>query len=146
MTYREDGDKNASSAKHTVANGISVFGRVRDGLIVAVKPSTVRLNSAGFDHQERQAGWGEEAVSGTEGSGGGGVEEERDGGARLMPRTWKRPRLQVGSGERACRDRPGSTQWLLLAVTGSGGSPAAANARADSGFTSQTLFSVCFSN
>lgn len=69
MTYREDGDKNASSAKHTVANGVSVFGRVLDGLIVAVKPSTVRLNSAGFDHQERQASWGEEAVSGTEGSG-----------------------------------------------------------------------------
>lgn len=56
MTYREDGYKNASSAKHTVANGVSSFGRVLDGLIVAVKPSTVRLNRAGFNDQERQAG------------------------------------------------------------------------------------------
>lgn len=56
VTYREDGDKNASSAKHTVANGVSVFGRVLDGLIIAVKPSTVRLNSAGLNDQERQAG------------------------------------------------------------------------------------------
>lgn len=56
VTYREDGDKNASSAKHTVANGVSIFGRVLDGLIIAVKPSTVRLNSAGLNDQERQAG------------------------------------------------------------------------------------------
>lgn len=56
VTYREDGDKNASSAKHTVVNGFSIFGRVLDGLIVAVKPSTVRLNSAGLNDQERQAG------------------------------------------------------------------------------------------
>lgn len=56
VTYREDGDKNASSAKHTVANGVSIFGRVLDGLIVAVKPSAVRLNSAGLNDQERQAG------------------------------------------------------------------------------------------
>lgn len=56
VTYREDGDKNASSAKHTVANGVSVFGWVLDGLIIAVKPSTVRLNSAGLNDQERQAG------------------------------------------------------------------------------------------
>lgn len=56
MTYREDGDKNASSTKHTVANGVSVFGRVLDGLIVAVKPPTVGLNSAGLNDQERQAG------------------------------------------------------------------------------------------
>lgn len=56
VTYREEGDKNASSAKHTVANGVSVFGRVLDGLIVAVKASTVGLNSAGLNDQERQAG------------------------------------------------------------------------------------------
>ncbi len=56
VTYREDGDKNASSAKHTVANGVSIFGRVLDGLIIAVKPSTVRLNSAGLNDQERKAG------------------------------------------------------------------------------------------
>lgn len=56
VTYREDGDKNASSAKHTVANGVSVFGRVLDGLIVAVKPSAVRLHSASLNDQERQAG------------------------------------------------------------------------------------------
>lgn len=56
VTYRQDGDKNASTTKHTVTNGISVFGRVLDGLIVAVKPSTVRLNSAGLNDQERQAG------------------------------------------------------------------------------------------
>lgn len=62
VTYREDGDKNASSAKHTVANGVSVFGRVLDGLIVAVKPSVVRLNCAGLYDQERQAGWCYEAV------------------------------------------------------------------------------------
>lgn len=55
VTYREDGDKNASSAKHTVANGVSIFGRVLDGLIIAVKPSTVRLNSTGLYDQERQA-------------------------------------------------------------------------------------------
>lgn len=56
VTYRQDGDKNASSAKHTIANGVSVFGGVLDGLIVAVKPSTVRLNGAGLNDQERQAG------------------------------------------------------------------------------------------
>lgn len=56
VTYREDGDKNASSAKHSVANGVSVFGRVLDGLIVAVKPSTIGLNSTGLNDQERQAG------------------------------------------------------------------------------------------
>lgn len=56
VTYRQDGDKNASGAKHTVANGVSVFGRVLDGLIVAVKPPAVRLNSAGLNDQERQAG------------------------------------------------------------------------------------------
>lgn len=56
VTYREDGDKNASSAKHTVANGVSVFGRILDGLIVAVKPSAVRLHSASLNDQERQAG------------------------------------------------------------------------------------------
>lgn len=56
VTYRQDGDKNASGAKHTVANGVSVFGRVLDGLIVAVKTSAVRLNSAGLNDQERQAG------------------------------------------------------------------------------------------
>lgn len=56
VTYREDGDKNASSAKHTVANGVSIFGRVLDGLIIAVKPSTVRLNSTGLNDQERQTG------------------------------------------------------------------------------------------
>lgn len=55
VTYREDGDKNASSAKHTVANGVSIFGRVLDGLIIAVKPSTVRLNCTGLYDQERQA-------------------------------------------------------------------------------------------
>lgn len=66
MTYRQDGYKNASSGKHTVANGVSVFGWVLDGLIVAVKPSMVRLNSAGLNDQERQAGLCEEAVSGTE--------------------------------------------------------------------------------
>lgn len=56
VTYRQDGDKNASGAEHTVANGVSVFGRVLDGLIVAVKPSAVRLNGAGLNDQERQAG------------------------------------------------------------------------------------------
>lgn len=55
VTYREDGDKNTSSAKYTVANGVSIFGRVLDGLIIAVKPSMVRLNSAGLNDQERQA-------------------------------------------------------------------------------------------
>lgn len=55
-TYREDGDENASSAEHTVANGVSIFGRILDGLIVAVKASMVRLNCAGFNDQERQAG------------------------------------------------------------------------------------------
>lgn len=56
VTYRQDGDKNASSAKHTIANGVSIFGRVLDGLVIAVKPSTVRLNSASLNDQERQAG------------------------------------------------------------------------------------------
>ena len=57
VTYREDGDKNASSAKHAVANGVSVFGRVPDGLVVAVKAPAVGLNGAGLNDQERQAGW-----------------------------------------------------------------------------------------
>lgn len=56
VTYRQDGDKNAGGAKHTVANGVSVFGRVLDGLIVAVKPSAVRPHGAGLNDQERQAG------------------------------------------------------------------------------------------
>lgn len=82
VTYREDGDKNASSAKHTVANCVSVFGRVLDGLIVAVKPSAVRLHSASLNDQERQAGQRDEAVSGTERNREGGG----DGGGGLMIR------------------------------------------------------------
>lgn len=87
-TYRQDGDQNAGAAEHTVANGVSVFGRVSDGFITAVKPSTVRFNSAGLNDQEREAGQCEEAASGTQtkkGVVGVGVGEgERDGSARLM--------------------------------------------------------------
>lgn len=53
---RQDGDKNTGRAEHTVTNGVSAFGRVLDGLVVAVKPSAVRLHRAGFNDQERQAG------------------------------------------------------------------------------------------
>ena len=65
VTYREDGNKNASSTKHSVANGVSPFGRVLDGLIVAVKPTAVGLNSTSLYDEERQAGyvgkqWGRE--------------------------------------------------------------------------------------
>jgi hypothetical protein len=57
VTYRKDGDKNASSRKHSVAYGVSVFGRVLDGLIVAVKASVVGLYSTSLYDQERQAGY-----------------------------------------------------------------------------------------
>lgn len=57
MTYRKDGDKNASSRKHSVAYGVSVFGRVLDGLIVAVKASVVGLDSTSLYDQERQASY-----------------------------------------------------------------------------------------
>lgn len=88
VTYRQDGDQNAGAAKHAVANGVSVFGRVSDGFIIAVKPSTVRLNSAGLNDQERQAGQCEEAArrhTDKEGWWGVGAGEgEKNGGARLM--------------------------------------------------------------
>ena len=57
MTYREDGNKNASSTKHSIANGVSPFGWVLDGLIVAVKPTAVGLNSTSLYDEERQAGY-----------------------------------------------------------------------------------------
>ena len=118
VTYREDGDKNASSAKHTVANGVSVFGRVLDGLIIAVKPSTVRLNSAGLNDQERQAGWCEEAVSGTERMGVVGVdgwgerERERDGGGGLIQRKLLGSQVQAGGN----KGTPGTGSIHCVAV------------------------------
>lgn len=65
-TYRQDGDQNACSTEHTITNGVSAFGRVLDGFIIAVKPSTVRLNRTRLNDQERQAGWCEAAVNSTE--------------------------------------------------------------------------------
>lgn len=56
-TYREDGNKNAHTTKHGIANGVSLFSWVADGLVGTVKPTLVRLYGASLNDQERQASY-----------------------------------------------------------------------------------------
>lgn len=48
-TYRDDGNKNASETEHGIAYGVSVFIRIPDGLVTAVKPALIRLDHASFN-------------------------------------------------------------------------------------------------
>lgn len=57
MTYREDGNKNANTTKHSITNGVSLFSGVADGLVRTVKPALVRLYGASLNDQERQASY-----------------------------------------------------------------------------------------
>lgn len=56
-TYREDGNKYANTTKHGIANGVSLFSGVADGLVRTVKPALVRLYGASLNDQERQASY-----------------------------------------------------------------------------------------
>lgn len=56
-TYREDGNKYANTTKHGIANGVSLFSGVADGLVQTVKPALVRLYGASLNDQERQASY-----------------------------------------------------------------------------------------
>lgn len=57
MTYREDGNKNANTTKHSITNGVSLFSGEADGLVRTVKPALVRLYGASLNDQERQASY-----------------------------------------------------------------------------------------
>lgn len=56
-TYREDGNKYANTTKHGIANGVSLFSGVADGLVGTVKPALVRLYGASLNDQKRQASY-----------------------------------------------------------------------------------------
>lgn len=56
-TYRDYGNKNANTTKHSIANGVSLFLGVADGLVRTVKPALVRLYGASLNDQERQASY-----------------------------------------------------------------------------------------
>lgn len=69
-TYRQDGDDDPHGTEHGVVDGLTAFQGVLDALIVAVKPTTVRLNGACLDDEEGQSRWGntqERSVQGAEG-------------------------------------------------------------------------------
>lgn len=57
-TYRQDGDDDPHGAEHSVVYGLTDFQGVLDALIVAVKPTMVRLNGACLDDEEGQSRWG----------------------------------------------------------------------------------------
>lgn len=51
---RQDGDDNPHCAEHSVVYRLADFQGVLDALVVAVKPSTVRLDGAGLNDEEGQ--------------------------------------------------------------------------------------------
>lgn len=57
-TYRQDGDDDPHSTEHSVVYGLTDFQGVLDALVVAVKPTAVRLNGACLDDEEGQSRWG----------------------------------------------------------------------------------------
>lgn len=57
MTYREDGNKNAHTTKHSITNGVSLFSGEADGLVRTVKAALVWLYGASLNDQERQASY-----------------------------------------------------------------------------------------
>lgn len=56
-TYREDGNDDPHGAEHSVIYCLTSFQWVLDALIIAVKPSVVRLDGACLDDKERKARW-----------------------------------------------------------------------------------------
>lgn len=56
-TYREDGYDDPHCTEHSVIDGLPSLQRVLDTLIIAVKPSLVRLDGARLNDEEGQAGW-----------------------------------------------------------------------------------------
>lgn len=57
-TYRQDGNDDPHGTEHGVVDGLTAFQGVLDALIVAVKPTAVRLNGACLDDEEGQSRWG----------------------------------------------------------------------------------------
>lgn len=74
-TYREDGNKYANTTKHGIANGVSLFSGVADGLVRTVKPALVRLYGASLNDQERQASYKRDK-KGEKTAGGEGEKQE----------------------------------------------------------------------
>lgn len=56
-TYREDGNDDPHGAEHSVIYCLTSFQWVLDALIIAVKPSVVRLDGACLDDKEGEARW-----------------------------------------------------------------------------------------
>lgn len=56
-TYRQDGDDDPHRTEHSVVYSLTDFQGILDALIIAVKPSTVRLNGACLDDEEGQSRW-----------------------------------------------------------------------------------------
>lgn len=56
-TYREDGDDDPHGAEHSIVYCLTSFQGILDAVIVAVKPSVVRLDGAGLNDQKGQARW-----------------------------------------------------------------------------------------
>lgn len=52
---REDGDDNPHSAEHSIIYRLSSFQGILDALVIAVKPSMVRLDGARLNDEEGQA-------------------------------------------------------------------------------------------
>lgn len=88
-TYRDDGNKNANTTKHGIANGVSLFLGVADGLVRTVKPAPVRLYGASLNDQERQASYKghKERGAGRERKTGRGREERKHKSTRSVTQT-----------------------------------------------------------
>lgn len=56
-TYRQDGDDDPHRTEHGVVYSLADFQGVLDALVVAVKPSMIRLNGACLDDEEGQSRW-----------------------------------------------------------------------------------------
>lgn len=56
-TYRQDGNDNPHCTEHSVVYSLTDFQGILDALIIAVKPSMIRLNGACLDDEEGQSRW-----------------------------------------------------------------------------------------
>lgn len=57
-TYRQDGNDDPHCTEHSIVYSLADFQGVLDALVIAVKPSMIRLNGACLDDEEGQSRWG----------------------------------------------------------------------------------------
>jgi hypothetical protein len=63
-TYRQDGNDDPHCTENSIVDCFTDFQGVLDALIIAVKPSAVRLNGARLNDEEGQCRWNHACMGG----------------------------------------------------------------------------------